>query len=118
MRSSPKRESKTKCDEKYDIVSREKNDKQTKKVTKDKSIKLKTTSSKSTEEKPKLKKIHVNFEYFDGGSHWCRYCNVISDTINDFCDHLHSVGHQKVLFIVVYYLVDRSVPALTFKFHF
>ncbi|ELT96730.1 hypothetical protein CAPTEDRAFT_37747, partial [Capitella teleta] len=42
--------------------------------------------------KPFVKRMH--YEYFDGGSHWCQQCNIVTNTIFDLFEHLHSKGHQ------------------------
>ena len=46
--------------------------------------------------KPKLKKMTINYDYFDAGNHWCKSCNSLSSNIHDFLFHLGSKKHQQV----------------------
>ncbi len=45
--------------------------------------------------KPKPK-FHVNYEFFDPGNHWCRKCNVVSNSVYEVFQHLQKKQHISV----------------------
>ncbi len=45
--------------------------------------------------KPKPK-FHVNYEFFDPGNHWCRKCNVVSNSVYEVFQHLQKKQHVSV----------------------
>ena len=40
--------------------------------------------------------IIPQFEYYDGGGHYCRICDETCNTIIQFLTHLHSPKHREV----------------------
>jgi len=50
----------------------------------------------ASDRQPRVKRIDVHYEYFDGGNHFCRYCNCFSVNIFEHCQHLISSSHQQV----------------------
>jgi len=50
----------------------------------------------ASDRQPRVKRIDVNYEYFDGGNHFCRCCNCFSINIFEHCQHLISSSHQQV----------------------
>jgi len=56
----------------------------------------------ASDRQPRFKRIDVNYEYFDGGNHFCRCCNVFSINIFEHCQHLISSSHQQVAYVVLF----------------
>ena len=40
--------------------------------------------------------LDLQFDYYDGGRHYCRMCDDTSNTIIHFLTHLHSTKHREV----------------------
>ena len=50
----------------------------------------------ASDRQSRVKRIDMNYEYFDGGNHFCRCCNCFSVNIFEHCQHLISSAHQQV----------------------
>lgn len=51
------------------------------------------------EDLSELKKARSShrYSYFDPGQHWCELCDVITEKLSDYLNHLHSKEHQERL---------------------
>jgi len=58
-----------------------------------------TDTTSDRDRQSRFKRINVNYEYFDGGNHFCRCCNCFSVNIFEHCQHLISSAHQQVDYI-------------------
>lgn len=57
----------------------------------------KKPEEKKEVKKIKLKKMTINYDYFDAGNHWCKHCIAVFSNIHDYLFHLGSKKHQQVL---------------------
>ena len=59
-------------------------------------VKKEAVDDKTKKDASKTDSVEIQYEYFDGGDHWCRSCNRMSSNVFDMFSHLQSTRHQQV----------------------